>query len=70
VIIHSIAPLELLQEQPEIPKATLRQINGGYLEGLETPQGFQATRLCSTDPALYLKNEYTPGSILPPQTHF
>ena len=69
MIIHSIAPLEFLQEQPPIPKATLRQIDGGYLEGLETPQGFQATRLCSTNPALYLKNEYAPGSILPPQTH-
>jgi len=66
VIIHSIAPLDFLQEQPQIPKATMRQISGGYLEGLETPQGFQATRLCSTNPALYLKSEYAPGSILPP----
>ena len=66
MIIHSIAPLDFLQEQPQIPKATMRQISGGYLEGLETPQGFQATRLCSTNPALYLKNEYAPGSILPP----
>ena len=69
MIIHSIAPLGLLQEQPNLPQSSMRQINGGYLEGVETPQGFQATRLCSTDPALYLKNEYAPGSILPPQTH-
>jgi len=69
VIIHSIAPLEFLQEQPQLPQATMRQINGGYLEGQDTPQGFQATRLCSTNPALYLKTEYAPGSILLPQTH-
>ena len=69
MIIHSIAPLHLLLEQPQIPQASMRQISGGYLEGVETPEGFQATRLCSTNPALYLKNEYAPGSILPPQTH-
>jgi len=69
VIIHSIAPHEFLREQPEIPQATMRQINGGYIEGQQTPQGFVATRLCSTNPALFLKNEYAPGSILPSQTH-
>ena len=66
MIIHSITPVEHLTEQPGATQAAVRQINGGYIEGQETPHGFQATRLCSTNPALYLKNEYTPGSILRP----
>ena len=64
MIIHSITPMHCLLEQSELPQLRVQQISGGYLEGYQTPQGFQTSRLYSTDPALYLKNEYTPGSIL------
>lgn len=69
MMIHSITPLEMLVEQPELPPVSIRQVEGGYVEGVETPQGFSTTRLCSTNPRLYLKNQYTPGSILGPETH-
>lgn len=69
MIIHSVTPVELLMEQPQASSAAVMEIQGGYLEGHRTPQGFVTSRLISTDPALYLKNEYAPGSILPPGTH-
>jgi len=69
VIIHSVTPVHYLCEHPEMPKLSIQQISGGYLEGYDTPRGFQASRLYSTNPALYLKNEYAPGSILRRQTH-
>ena len=65
MIIHSITPAELLMLPDEGQQMSVQQINGGYLEGYHTEQGFQMTRLHSTNPALYLKNEYSPGSILP-----
>jgi len=66
MIIHSVTPLQMLSAQDPIQPQSMRRISGGYLEGYDTPEGFQATRLMSTDPSLYLKNEYSPGSILPP----
>jgi len=70
VIIHSVTPVHFLLEQSEGPTMNMHRINGGYLEGRHTPQGFQASRLHSTDPALYLKNEYAPGSILRSGEHY
>jgi hypothetical protein len=63
MLIHSVTPLEMLIERPEIPAASIKEIPGGYLEGYDTPQGFCMSRLCSTDPMQYLRAEYTPGSI-------
>ena len=67
MVIHSITPPEMLMEQSAQPSLETRPVNGGYLEGHQTPGGFQMTRIWSTDPAMYLKKEYTPGSILPEQ---
>jgi len=53
----------MLIEQPELPAAMLREIDGGYMEGFETPQGFQMQRLCCTDPAMYLRHDLSPGSF-------
>ena len=69
MIIHSISPIHFLLEQAESHPVSVQQIDGGYLEGYHSPQGFHASRLHSTNPALYLKNEYAPGSILRRQTH-
>ena len=69
MIVHSVTPVHFLLDQPESPSASMQQIEGGYVEGYHTPQGFHMSRLHSTDPALYLKNEYAPGSILRRQAH-
>jgi len=62
-------PADFLLEQPQSAGTNMQTIDGGYLEGQHTAQGFRMLRLHSTNPALYLKNEYAPGSILPPKAH-
>ncbi len=69
MIIHSIMPFSCLMEQPAAPVCSVRPVSGGFIEGEETPQGFKTTRLISTDLSMFLKNEYAPGSILPPDMH-
>jgi hypothetical protein len=59
----------MLNENPAAQNVSSRAVDGGYIEGTDTPQGFQMTRLCSTNPALYLKKEYAPGSILDKKGH-
>lgn len=61
MLIHSVTPLHLLTEQPDIPQRRLCEIEGGYVEGYDTPDGFQLSRLHSTDPTMYLKPDYAPG---------
>ncbi|HHY51671.1 MAG TPA: hypothetical protein GX499_00305 [Clostridiales bacterium] len=67
MVIHSVMPYPFLMEQPEQPPSTVMEIQGGYLEGYHSPKGFVASRLITTDPALYLKAEYAPGSIIHPK---
>ncbi len=62
MLIHSVTPVHYLKEQPEYPALTFKRFSGGFLEGQETPQGFMLSRLHSTDPRIYLKKEYAPGS--------
>ena len=64
MLIHSITPLDFLREPPEYPQLVMKRFRGGLLEGEETPQGFVISRLYSTDPALYLKEQYGPGAVL------
>jgi hypothetical protein len=64
MIIHSVAPLSHLVETPEYPELTVKSFSGGYFEGRNTPEGFVLSRLHSTDPALYLKKNYAPNSII------
>ena len=53
----------MLSPQSELPAFTQKQVGQSYLEGFDTPQGFQLSRVCSTDPAMYLRKELSPGSI-------
>lgn len=53
----------MLIEQPDYPQLERIRVQGGYLEGTRTPQGFQTARLVSTDPSMYLRGEYAPGSF-------
>jgi hypothetical protein len=64
MLIHSVAPLSNLLPAPVYPPLTTRRFAGGMLEGQETPEGFVLSRLYSTDPAMYLKSEYTPGMTI------
>ncbi len=62
MILWSIEPIDRIFPS-EIPTAQTLNINGGYLEGHKTPEGFAVSRLVSTDLKNYLKNEYSPGSF-------
>lgn len=63
VLIHSVTPPHMLSPQSELPAISQKKIGDSYLEGFDTPQGFQLCRICSTDPAMYLRKELSPGSI-------
>ena len=69
MIIHSVTPLDMLIEQAPPQRTASMQEDGGCAEGVETPEGFMMTRLHSTNPALYLKKELSPGSILGGKKH-
>ena len=64
MLIHSISPPHLLIEQPALPPTEIKQIpGGGYMELTRTPSGLQMSRLCATDPSLYLQSKYAIGSF-------
>ncbi len=63
MLIHSVTPPHMLIEQPSLPSLETRAIDGGYMEMYKTPQGLQMARLCSTDPSMYLRKEYSPGNM-------
>ena len=64
MLIHSVTPIHLLTEQPEIPALEQKLVAGGYVEGSQTRQGFVLSRLCSTNPADYLDGGFAPGQVL------
>lgn len=48
---------------PKAEKTVYRNVSGGLLEGVDTEKGFRVGRLISTDPSLYLRADYAPGTI-------
>lgn len=66
MFIHSVMPAHLLIPNESSPVSAYRQIGNSYLEGEQTPQGFRLYRIHSTDPAMYLREGFTPGSWLHP----
>ena len=65
MLIHSVTPIHMLTPQDDIPETEMRNLScGGYMELTRTPQGLMVSRISSTDPASYLKKEYSPGRIL------
>jgi len=63
MILYSIVPPEQVFRQ-EPPRPEIREIDGGFVEGVRGAEGFTVTRLCATDPKLYLSDRYAPGSII------
>jgi len=62
MFIYSVTPAHMLVEQQGPSDLEVLEVPGGYAEGRRTPRGFQVARLCSTDPAMYLKPDFAPGS--------
>lgn len=63
MVIHSVAPMNMLVENPIPQQLCVKDCGGFFLEGYSTAEGFQVSRLHSTDPAMYLDKKYTPGSF-------
>ena len=67
MILYTLAPLSEHLLQPEHSQNDAQSftcsLSGGFLHGIMTPQGFRVTRLCSTDPAVYLKKENDIGTL-------
>ena len=63
MLIHSVTPIEYLQETPAAPVMRAVNISGGYLELESCEQGYKIARLVSTDPAAYLDKRFSPGSL-------
>lgn len=63
MLIHSVTPVHLLTPKAELPSTSIRAVNGRFLEGTDTPQGFCLSRIHSTDPADYLRSDFSPGNI-------
>ena len=62
MIIHSVTPTWYLMEQPAAPTMEVAGLDGGYLEGVRQGRDLIISRVISTDPAVYLKPEFAPGS--------
>lgn len=63
MLIHSIVPYEQIFPQTDIPKTSVKNFAGGYLELVTIEGKEQISRVESTDPAVYLKSRYTPGMV-------
>jgi len=59
-MMHTIVPLELLEEQNSLPARSFRSLRGGGYA--ELWQDGSLCRLVSTDPTLYLDPHFAPGA--------
>lgn len=66
MILYTPVPMEAVfpAEQPEL---TAVERDGRFFSGVRTGGGIRITRLCSTCPADYLRADWQPGCVLPPE---
>ena len=62
MILWTAEPFEMIFPN-SVARTVTMDIEGGFLEGTMTPEGFSVSRLVSTDLKNYLKSEYSPGHI-------
>ncbi len=61
-MMYTIAPQELLMEQPQLPQTRFCAFDKGFLELTGSGSNATVTRVISTDPAVYLDPRFAPGS--------
>ncbi len=64
MLLYTKEPYELIFQNQENNKTVTKTVNGVLLEGYEMPDGLYITRVLSTNPKVYLRREYSPGSII------
>lgn len=63
MFLYTVVSAEQLLYNDNLPACICKKIEGGYLEGEETPDGFLVSRLISTDPKVFLDERYAPGAL-------
>lgn len=61
MLLYTIMPYESVFPPQAEMKTETRPIQGGFVELLKTPDGYQVSRLISTNPQMYLGG-MAPGS--------
>ncbi len=65
MILHTIVnEYDILTAENLVCQSNFKNINGGIIEYSENEGNKQVVRLHSTNPFLYLKDEYKPYSII------
>ncbi len=63
MILYSIVPPEqVFRQEPARPE--IREIDGGFVEGVRGETGFTVSRLCATELRMYLDDRYAPGAVI------
>ncbi|WP_040196567.1 YlzJ-like family protein [Candidatus Soleaferrea massiliensis] len=60
-MLYTVVPIELLSYPAEEAKTEFKNITGGMLEMCKQDDGYKVVRLISTDPKMYLDDQYSPG---------
>lgn len=64
MILHTIVPLDMIFPE-EVAPGEYSDIEGGLTETFINKEGRkQIRRIISTDPMLYLKGDFSPGSFI------
>ncbi len=62
--LYTKEPYELIFQDATASQTVTKMVNGVLLEGVEQSDGMHVTRVLSTDPKVFLRKEYAPGSIV------
>ena len=68
MILYTPIPLEAVFPEERLEQVFLER-NGRFLSGVKIGEGLQLTRLESTCPADYLRQDWQPGAVLPTVFH-
>lgn len=60
-MLYTVVPMELLNYPAEEAKTEFKNITGGMLEMCQQDGEYKVVRLISTDPRMYLDDQYSPG---------
>lgn len=63
MIIHSVAPIDMLIEPMSGQNLVTKPFEHGYLTGYSSENGFVISNVISTDPKVYLNDNFSPGKI-------
>lgn len=64
IIICTPIPVDSVFGTDYVPSKEFLETKFGFLEGIQSINGFEISRIISTDPRSYLNSDISPGSIL------